>query len=251
MKGVNIVTNAAGGDAFWLSSTNPMMVELAKDFGFRRLVFDLEHGLFDQSALDMFTPFCRAMGFEVYAKVLGPNAPAIQQALDFGADGVIIPHVETLDHAREVTGFAKYPPLGTRSYAAGRIVTYGAPPKGFFSDTNERIKCFPMVESSAALADVAAIAALPTVDGLFVGPTDLALSCGRECYAFDDADRRALAAIGDAAAAAGKPWIMPAWTAAERRFSRAHGVAWMVTLSDHGVARGGFAAAMTAMSAEA
>ncbi|MCP3731057.1 aldolase/citrate lyase family protein [Sphingomonas sp. MG17] len=241
----------AAGNAFWLSTTSPMMVELAKDFGFTRLVFDLEHGLFDQSALDLFTPFCRAMGFEVYAKVLGPNAPAIQQALDFGADGVIIPHVEGIEHAREVTGFAKYPPLGTRSYAAGRIVTYGAPPPGFFEDSNARIKCYPMVESAAALADIGSIAQLPTVDGLFVGPTDLALSCGRQRYAFDDADRAALAAIATAARAAGKPWIMPAWTEGERRFSREHGVGWMVTLSDHGVARGGFAGAVPAMSAEA
>lgn len=239
------------GMAFWLSTTSPMMVELARNFGFTKLVFDLEHGLFDQSALDMFTPFCRALGFEVYAKVLGPNAPAIQQALDFGADGVIIPHIEDIEHAREVTAFAKYPPLGTRSYAAGRIVTYGAPPLGFFEDSNRRIQCFPMVESAAALADVGAIAQLPTVDGLFVGPTDLALSCGRPSYLFDDADRDDLTAIAGAAMAAGKPWIMPAWTEAERRFSIARDVGWMVTLSDHGVARGGFAAAVTTMSAAA
>lgn len=242
---------SGNGMAFWLSTTSPMMVELARDFGFTKLVFDLEHGLFDQSALDMFTPFCRAMGFEVYAKVLGPNAPAIQQALDFGADGVVIPHIEDIAHAREVTAFAKYPPLGTRSYAAGRIVTYGAPPAGFFEDTNRRIKCFPMIESAAALANIDAIAGLPTVDGLFVGPTDLALSCGRPRYAFDDADRAALAAIASAAKAAGKSWVMPAWTEAERRFSVEHSVDWMVTLSDHGVARGGMATAVAAMSAEA
>lgn len=240
-------TNSMG---FWLSNTSPMMVELAHDFGFRRLLLDLEHGAFDQSKLDMFIPFCRALGFEVFAKVLGPDAPAIQQALDFGADGVVIPHIGNVEHARVVTGFAKYPPLGARSYAAGRIVTYGAPSEDFFSATNARIACFPMFESTEALADVEAIAALPTVDGLFVGPTDLALSCGRPRYTFDHDDQADIAKIAAAAAKAGKPWIMPAWTAAERSFSREHSADWMVTLSDHGVSRGGFASALQAMGGE-
>lgn len=236
--------------AFWLSTTSPMMVELAHDHGFMRLVLDLEHGVFDQSEIDMFIPFCRALGFTIYAKVLGPDAQAVQQALDFGADGVIIPHIEDVEHARRTTAFAKYPPLGARSYAAGRIVTYGAPAEDFFTATNARIACYPMIESAAALADVEAIAALPTVDGLFVGPTDLALSCGRPRYAFDADDQAALETIAAAAARAGKPWIMPAWTASERSFSRKQGVSWMVTLSEHGVSRGGFRAAIESMERE-
>jgi 4-hydroxy-2-oxoheptanedioate aldolase len=237
--------------AFWVSTTNPMTVELARSQGFVRLVFDLEHGVFDQSELDRFIPLCRALGCQVFAKVCGPDGPSIQQALDFGADGVIIPHIEDVAHARAITAFAKYPPLGARSYAAGRIVGYGAPPENFFADENDRIKCFPMIESAAALGDVEAIVALPTVDGLFVGPTDLALSCGQTAYRFDAKDQAATARIAAAATAAGKPWIMPAWTADERRFSQAHGVAWMVTLAEHGIARSGMIAGLDAIAAEA
>lgn len=235
---------------FWLSSANPMMVELARDRGFVRLVLDLEHGVFDQAELNLFIPFCKALGCEVLAKVLGPDAVPIQQALDFGADGVIVPHIEDLAHARRVTAFAKYPPLGARSFAGGRIVRYGGTPAGFFGAENARVTCYPMIESAAALADVAAIAALPTVDGLFVGPTDLALSRGRPSYRFDEADKADLSAIAEGARAAGKPWIMPAWTTAERRFSREWGAAWMVTLDEQGVAWTGFAASLEAMAGE-
>ncbi len=225
--------------AFWLSTPNAMMVEIARDMGFARLVLDLEHGGFDQSQLNMFIPFCQALGFELYAKVLGPETEPIQQALDFGADGVIIPHVEGLDHAREVTASAKYPPLGKRSYAAGRIVRYRGLTDGFFSRENSKIKCFPMIETSAALKDVGNILGLPTVDGVFVGPSDLALSRGRETYAFTEDDRHDIEAIAEAARAYGKPWIMPAWTAEERAFSRSFGAEWMVVLAEQGIAVNG------------
>ncbi|MFC3051863.1 HpcH/HpaI aldolase family protein [Kordiimonas pumila] len=231
--------------AFWLSTPNPMMVEAAHDKGLTRLVLDLEHGAFDQSQLNMFIPFCKALGFEICAKVLAPEAMAIQQALDFGADAVIIPHVEGVDHAREVTAHAKYPPLGNRSYAAGRIVRYDALPAGFFQNENNRVKCYPMVESSAALTDVEAILALPTVDGLFVGPSDLALSRGRSTYCFDGDDRTDIKRIAVAAEKFKKPWIMPAWTQAERQFSLENNAAWLVALNEFGVAMAGLGAGLT------
>lgn len=234
-------------NAFWLSSPNPMLAELAHDLGFTILVLDLEHGVFDQGELNCFMPLCRALGFEVYAKVLGPDAVPIQQALDFGASGVIIPHIEGVEHARGVTAFAKYPPLGLRSFAAGRIVRYGGVPDGFYASENTRIKCFPMVESAAALAEVEGILDLPTVDGVFVGPTDLALARGRSGYRFDQDDRADIEKIARAARRSGKPWIMPAWTGAEYRFSIDHGVAWMVVLSEQGIAFDGMRSGLEAV----
>ncbi len=236
--------------AFWLSTPSPMMVEIASDNGFTKLVFDLEHGAFDQSQLNTFIPFCKALGFEVFAKVLGPDAVPIQQALDYGADGVIIPHIEGVDHAREVTAFAKYPPLGSRSYAAGRIVRYSALKDGFFVGENKKVKCYPMVESSAALKDIEAILSLPTVDGLFVGPSDLALSRGRPTYCFNDDDRSDIAVIADAAKKYQKPWIMPAWTENERAFSRDYKADWMVVLSEQGVACDGLVSGLKNIVAE-
>lgn len=219
---------------FWFSTANVMAAEVAAARGFTYAVLDLEHGTFDQRCLDLFVPLCRGLGLRVLAKVLGPDMPAIQQPLDFGADGVIVPHVLGVEHAREVCAHAAYPPLGDRSYAAGRIVAYGRAPEGFFAAENERIVCLPMIESAEALADVQKVLALDTVDGVFVGPTDLALSRGRTRYAFDVEDQRDLQRIADAARAAGKPWIMPAWTAAERAFARRHGAAWMVTIDERG-----------------
>lgn len=245
------MATAPDNAAFWLSSANPMMAELAHDRGFTILVLDLEHGVFDQAALDCFLPLCRALGFEVYAKVLGPEAIPIQQALDFGASGVIIPHIEDVAQARRVTAYAKYPPLGSRSFAAGRIVRYGAAPDGFFTRTNADVRCYPMIESAASFDAVAGIVALPTVDGVFVGPTDLALSRGRADYRFGEDDRADIDRIARAARDGGKPWIMPAWTAEERRFSTERGVGWMVVMNEQTVAAQGMQAGVAALREEA
>jgi 4-hydroxy-2-oxoheptanedioate aldolase len=225
---------------FWFSTPNAVAAEASADRGFAYAVLDLEHGIFDPAALDLFIPLCRSLGLKVLAKVVGPQAEPIQQALDFGADGVIIPHVLDLEHARKVCAHAAYPPRGNRSYAAGRIVRYGCAPPGFFASENDRILCLPMVESAEALRDIDGILALDTVDGVFVGPTDLALSRGRATYAFNEDDQKDVARIAAAARAARKPWIMPAWTAAERSFARAHDVSWMVVLDERGAFISGF-----------
>lgn len=225
----------------WLSTPQAAMVELAAGAGFGRLVLDLEHGQFDQAELNLLVPLARALGLTVFAKVAGPGAVWIQQALDFGADGVIVPHVLDAGHARAVCAAAKYPPLGNRSFAGGRIVGYGAMRGNFAAEENRRVQCLPMIESSEALADVEAILALPTVDGVFLGPTDLALSRGRLAYAFDAADRQDLERVAEAARACGKPWVMPAWTQAERHWARQAGAQWSVVLDEHGVLCAGIA----------
>ncbi|MGH6720239.1 MAG: aldolase/citrate lyase family protein, partial [Alphaproteobacteria bacterium] len=202
--------------AFWLAGPSFAQIEIARATGFRRIVLEVEHGAFGTLGLDRATAYATSLGFAVFAKVLGPEPVPIMQALDFGADGVIVPHIEDAAHAAQVTRWAKYPPLGKRSFAGGRTVGYGAPGADYFQGENRRTQCLPMVETAAALADLAAILALPTVDGVFVGPSDLSLDRGRGAYRQTEADARDLTAIALAARAAHKPWVMPAWTSAER-----------------------------------
>jgi 4-hydroxy-2-oxoheptanedioate aldolase len=220
--------------AAWLSTPNHAMVEMARDLGYGKFVLDIEHGLFDLDPTDKLIALIKAMGLDVYAKVLGPTAVPIQQALDMGCDGVIIPHIGNLAHAREVTAAAKYPPLGVRSFAGSRTSGYGGADDQWYADENTRSKCFPMIESAEALADVEAIVALDTVDGLFMGPSDLSLSRGRGAYRESDADMADLERAAEAANAAGKPWIMPAWTENERQAASALGVAFMVVADEYG-----------------
>ncbi|MEX2647805.1 MAG: aldolase/citrate lyase family protein, partial [Alphaproteobacteria bacterium] len=194
--------------AFWLSTPHAAACEIGRALGYGRLVLDVEHGVFDLDGLDRIIAYAKALGFKVFAKVLGPEPVPIMQALDFGADGVIVPHIEGVAHARAVCAWAKYPPRGKRSFAGGRTVGYDAPGEDFFDSEDKRTQCLPMIESAAALADVAAIASLATVDGLFVGPSDLSLARGRGKYRQTEADAADLAAIAAAARAAAPPWVL-------------------------------------------
>lgn len=221
--------------ALWLSSPNLWLIEMLDPLRVPHLILDIEHGTFDLGASDSFICLAKARGFRVHAKTLAPEMSPIQQMLDLGADSVIIPHVEDLDHARDICSYAKFAPLGRRSFAGGRTARYGAPTPEYFADQNRLTRCYPMIETAGALRDVTAILALDCVDGVFIGPSDLSLSRGRGCYGFTDQDRADLRVIIDAANAAGKPWIMPAWRAGERELARAHGAAIMAVAEEQDI----------------
>jgi 4-hydroxy-2-oxoheptanedioate aldolase len=218
----------------WLSTPHQAMLEIAHDIGFRHIVMDIEHGLFDLEATDRIVALGKALGMKMHAKVLGPEAIPIQQALDMGCNSVIIPHIGDLEHARRVTLSAKYPPLGNRSFSGTRPARYNAVSPDYYERENTNTRCYPMVESAAALRDVEAILALPTVDGLFVGPSDLSLDSGRGAYRNTDEDKADLRRVAEAAKAAGKPWIMPAWTRTERTYATDLGASLLVVADEFG-----------------
>ena len=154
-------------------------VELARNLGFHGVCLDLEHGAFSRSQVDELVLLARSLNLASYARVAAPTRIDIQHFLDSGGDGVILPHIDDLNHAREICATAKYPPLGTRSVGGGRAWNWSDPPPNWVRKENRRVQCYPMVETPGSLAAVDEIATLPTVDGLFLGPFDLNMSMGR------------------------------------------------------------------------
>ena len=184
---------------FWLEYASLPACEIAAKLGYDAVIFDFEHGVIPQAAADELTLVCKRLGLTVYARVAAAERVAIQHALDSGADGVILPQITGLDHARQVTGYAKYPPLGTRGVGYNRTMAYGGVARGFYGRENRRTLCLPMIETPGALAEAEAIAALATVDGLFIGPSDLSMTSGRGPYSASAADLKDLGAIARAA----------------------------------------------------
>lgn len=229
----------------WLASPDIVFIEIAADLGYGTLVLDAEHGTLDLKDLDRLIPFARRLGLHVLVKVAGPQSEYIQQALDFGATGVVVPHIGSTAHAQAVCAAAKYPPMGTRSYAGARTVRYAAPSCTYFEDDNRDTRCFAMVETAESFLDVAAILALPSVDGIFVGPSDLSLTRGRGGYQFSEADKRDIAHIAAACRAADKPWIMPAWREDEVAFAKEEGASIMVIAEQQGAMAIGLSNALT------
>jgi len=229
--------------AVWASEPSSSFVEIATLVGFDSVVLDIEHGAFDLSSLNWLIPFIRANGMSVIAKVQGPAREPIQQALDFGADTIAIPHIESLEHAREITQFAKFPPAGKRSFAGGRTAQYGPVDDVWVAKQDQTTKCLPMIEDATAVVDIEAILDLETVDGVFIGPTDLSLLSGRGAYKANESDFNDLVRIARAANARHKAWVIPAWTQAEKKLAVDEKAHTIVSVMQYGALESGMRAA--------
>lgn len=203
--GVNDASSPAlTRNGFWLQTNSQAACEIARISGFDLVIFDVEHGTFDQPDLDHLVPFCSLLGLDTYVRVSHADRPHIQAALDTGASGIILPQIRDLDHAREVTAFGKYPPVGSRGFGFNRTMRFGAVADPFIGSENSHRQCFAMIETRGALESAEDIARLPCVDGLFIGPSDLSLSRGRGVFKGTGADLDDLREVAQATALANK-----------------------------------------------
>ena len=163
---------------FWLETESQTACELAATLGYELMILDMEHGVISPTAADRLIVFSKSLALTVFSRVSAAERVPIQQALDAGADGVIISQIQNAEHAQTVTAFAKYPPGGSRGIGFNRTMAYGATEADFCDRENRRVQCFPMIETPGALDEAHEIAALITVDGLFLGPGDLSLTRG-------------------------------------------------------------------------
>jgi 2-keto-3-deoxy-L-rhamnonate aldolase RhmA len=230
--------------AFWLMTPNENACEIAAILGYATVIIDMEHGTFEPSTAARSVTIAKALGLTVYTRVDSAERVPIQHALDFGSDGVILPQITDLAHARAATAFAKFPPLGTRGFGGGKTVNYMPVPPHFVDAENRRTKCWVMMETVQALDDVEEIAALKTVDGLFIGPNDLSLARGLGEYLADGRDHDDIRRIARAAQLHGKPWAMPIASRADYDLARSLNIAFAATTDDLTALRDGLAAGL-------
>lgn len=177
----------------WLSLGSPVVGELAAECGFDWLLVDMEHGCLSESTV---LPMLQAIGprrVAVVVRVPSHDAGVISRVLDWGADGVMVPHVGTAEEAAVLVRAMRYPPGGTRGYSRTvRAYNYGlsAP------EANGSPLLFAQIESTEGIENVEEIAGVEGVDVLFVGPADLKLSLSTESTApgFEEALERVVVA---------------------------------------------------------
>ncbi|MFC7491358.1 MULTISPECIES: HpcH/HpaI aldolase family protein [unclassified Knoellia] len=165
---------AAGSSGIWCSVSSPVVVGLLARSAADWVALDAQHGEFDRRALLEVGRTLSADGHSFAVRVARVDAADIGFALDVGASTVVVPLVDTVDDARLAVAAAHYPPTGHRSWGP-LAPLWGQEAPG---PEQSRTQVAVMVESALALSNVDAIAAVPGVDLLFVGPFDLALSLG-------------------------------------------------------------------------
>jgi 4-hydroxy-2-oxoheptanedioate aldolase len=165
---------------------------------------DLQHGMIGFSdAVDMIAAISNA-GRPAIVRVLWNEPGLIGQSLDAGAAAVIVPMVNSKAQAEAVVKAAKYPPLGGRSWGGyTAFQTYGLSPADYLKQANTITQVFAMIETQAALDAVEEIAAVPGLDGLFVGPSDLSIALSKGA-GIDKTAKHTLEAMKRVAAAAQK-----------------------------------------------
>lgn len=139
--------------------------ELIASCGPDYVVVDLQHGAISETELPGVMNSIRKGGSTPLVRVRSSEFADIGRALDLGAEGVIVPSITSVDHARRVLGHLMYPPSGTRS-------------SGKLCGSSEDAFRVVMIETSGALSDIDDILSLEGVDAIYVGPADLSLSLG-------------------------------------------------------------------------
>ncbi len=185
----------------WLSIGNPFAAEIMAAQGYDSLCIDVQHGALDYSSVLPMFQAMRASGVVPMARVPWLEPGIIMKVLDAGAYGVICPMVNTADQAAEFVSYLRYPPQGQRSFGPTRVsFAAGA---NYAGEANDEILAFAMVETKQAMANLAAIAATPGLDGIYVGPADLTFSLtdGRLAPGFDREEPEMIAALNSIVAA--------------------------------------------------
>jgi 4-hydroxy-2-oxoheptanedioate aldolase len=254
MGALSLAARLRGGETVfsgWCSLASPLVAEtLARD-GFSAVVLDVQHGLWDTASLIAGIAAVHHGAAAPVVRVPLNDFAFVSRALDFGAEAIIAPMINTAEDARRFAGVAKFPPAGERSWGPqramalqGRTVT-----TDYLREANEGTLTLAMIETPTALGKVEAIAATPGIDALFIGPYDLstALSGGKAQDVQVPEVEKAIDRICAAAQKAGKiPGIY--CRDAERGAAMAkRGFKFITIGSDHAFLRDGIAAQLKAL----
>ena len=151
--------------------------------GLDYVIIDTEHGcLSEETTADMILAAERG-GLLPYVRIGDIRRPYVLRMLDIGARGLIVPNIRSVEEVKQLVSAAKFPPVGNRGYCPTRTTGWGTDDwskdvMGYMAEFNRRCKVIPQCETAEALEQIEEIAALPGVDGVFVGPCDLSIALG-------------------------------------------------------------------------
>ena len=172
----------------FLNSHSPTVAEQLAHSGYDWLLVDTQHGPMGNLELSAMLAGIANGGAKSMVRVQGyHDRGGIQQALDMGADGVLVPYINSADEARQAVSCARYPTAGTRSVYFPQRSMNRAGLLGYAGAANDNVILALQVETDSCIKNIDEIAAVAGVDLLFLGQNDLCMSMGLyEKYKFPD-----------------------------------------------------------------
>ena len=163
----------------FLNAHSPTVAEQLAHSGYDWLLVDTQHGPMGYEKLSAMLAAISNGGAKSMVRVGGySDRPGIQQALDLGADGVLIPYINSAEEARQAISCTKYPTTGTRSVYFPQRSMNKAGLLGYAGNANNNLIVALQVETADCIKNMTEIAAVPGVDILFLGQNDLCMSMG-------------------------------------------------------------------------
>lgn len=226
----------------WSGLAVPIVAELLGRGGYQAVTLDMQHGMHDiASARDGFASLSLAGSHRIARVPVGDMATA-SRLLDIGAEALIAPMINCKADAEAFADAVKYPPVGKRSWGPHRGAMLG----GYTSDeyllkANDETVSLAMIETPEAIAALDDILAVPGIDGVFVGPSDLSLtlSNGKALDPNGAETTRAAAEIASKTRAAGKIAGIFCMTPDKVRDARTLGYRFMAYGTDIGILTNG------------
>jgi 4-hydroxy-2-oxoheptanedioate aldolase len=157
---------------------DPAAMELLAGLGLDLVCVEAEHSAMGPETVRALVAAAELGGAPALVRVSGNDPTAVAAALDAGAQGVVVPRVDSPAEAAAAVAAARYPPVGSRGLGPGRAAAYGGDIPAYLARADADLLLAVQVESRAAVDDLDALLEVDGVDMFFVGPGDLACSLG-------------------------------------------------------------------------
>ena len=188
----------------WVTLESASVTEMAVALGMDWVVIDAEHGHLDWRDILAHLRAAVRSHTVVLVRIAHLSGELMKRALDLGADGVVVPWIETSEQLRLALAYAKYPLEGLRGIGAERATACGAALQEHALSANEHVLVVPIIETVRAARNIHSLTGVPGVELYFFGPADYASTAGQRGAWETPEIARGLLAAKDAVRAAGR-----------------------------------------------
>jgi len=162
----------------WIMIDHPVSIEVMALAGFEWLVIDIEHTSINISSVENLIRTIQANNIKALVRVSKNEEVIIKRVLDTGADGIVVPMINTKEDAIDAVGFAKYPPYGKRGVGLYRASKYGLGFENYKKWIEEELIIIAQIEHIDGVKNIDEIIQVKGIDGIIIGPYDLSSSMG-------------------------------------------------------------------------
>ena len=162
----------------WVTLESASITEMAVALGLDWVVIDAEHGHLDWKDINSHIRAALRSDTVVLVRIAERSTILSKRALDIGADGIMIPWMEKVEEVEEAVRDCLYPPEGRRGIGGERATAWGQCLSEHAAEANENVLIVPLIESIAAIPNVAAMCEIDGIDLFFFGPADFSSTAG-------------------------------------------------------------------------